>query len=99
MNFFELIIVVLGSKDIDHLRIVELCRCALRFVSSDADTSRRIQLSDTAVFICKIWDGELKSELMEEVGQIFGKVSVVKPDASRDNSAEIFIYSKRIKNG
>lgn len=81
----------------DHLKIVELCRSALRFVSPYADPSRQIKLNDSATFICKIWDGHLTDQLSSEISQVFGKVHVIKPDASRENSAEIYLYSKKIK--
>lgn len=79
------------------MRIVDLCQSVLRLVSLDADSSRRVELSDKAIFICKLWDGHCTGKLSAEINQLFGKVHIVKPDASRDNSAEIYLYSTRIK--
>ncbi|KAI6221799.1 RRNA methyltransferase 2, mitochondrial [Aphelenchoides fujianensis] len=85
-----------GTKQIDHIRIVDLCRAVLRFVRRDAPAG--IKTSPSAVFLCKLWDGELRAELAAEIAEEFGPVKVLKPHSSRDHSAELYLFSRRMSH-
>ncbi|KAI6204002.1 hypothetical protein M3Y94_00622200 [Aphelenchoides besseyi] len=82
-----------GTKDFDHIRIVDLCRSVLDFVVNE---NSKIVLSHSATFLCKIWDGRLRNKLAEEIAEVFGPVKILKPQASRDNSAELYLFSRRV---
>lgn len=42
----------------------------------------------------QIWDGTERSQFMSELKEVFSSVRLVKPEASRDSSAEMYILSK-----
>lgn len=77
------------------MKIIELCQAVLKFIDPSADPSVRINLSDSAVFICKIWDGPMRDTFAKEIRDMFGRVRIAKPNASREHSAEVYLYSKR----
>ena len=49
-------------------------------------------LSADGVFLCKIWFGDSTKEFMSELEHYFKFVKLVKPEASRQDSSEIFIF-------
>ena len=51
-------------------------------------------LKNDGNFICKLFQGEGFDEYIKETRRFFKKVSVFKPDASRTDSAEIFMIAK-----
>ncbi|GMT18906.1 hypothetical protein PFISCL1PPCAC_10203, partial [Pristionchus fissidentatus] len=80
-----------GDKGTDHTRLISLCRMVL--ILSQQENSP-IPLSNEAVFLCKIWDGSERSGLMADLRLAFSSVRLVKPEASRDSSAEMYILSR-----
>ena len=49
------------------------------------------------VFVCKMWHSRRTSELKDDLKNLFESVHVAKPDASRGDSAEIFLVAKGFK--
>ncbi|CAD5206090.1 unnamed protein product [Bursaphelenchus okinawaensis] len=82
-----------GSRTIDHERIIGLCHTVLKLISDDNET--KLKTSDNLAFLCKIWDGHLKKQFTNDVESLFGNCRVVKPDASRSDSAEFYVFARK----
>lgn len=76
-----------GHKFVDHDRIVKLTRQLLPFAT-------QVLRPETGVFLTKIWDGNERENLTSELQRLFVRVNNVKPDASRDDSAEMYIMCR-----
>lgn len=74
-----------GFPEIDHLRIMSLVEDAAEFALCN--------LKRGGSFICKMLQGVGEKELALKLGRHFTKVSFFKPNASRNNSSEIFIVA------
>ena len=55
-------------------------------------------LADKGYFLCKIWFGDSTKEFTRILENHFELVKLVKPDASRGDSAEIFIFCSNFSN-
>ncbi|XP_066432405.1 rRNA methyltransferase 2, mitochondrial [Eleutherodactylus coqui] len=78
-----------GIKELDHQRLVSMCLSLL-------------DVSDTVLrpggnFLCKIWDGGKSNLIRDKLQQRFQHVRIVKPKASRTESAEIYLLAKSHK--
>jgi 23S rRNA (uridine2552-2'-O)-methyltransferase len=78
-----------GVRDIDRLVILELCKSALKFAAA--------VLKLDGCFLCKMWEGNERQELEKLMRMVFKQVKVVKPLASRTDSAELFLLGKYFK--
>ncbi|KAL5018973.1 hypothetical protein ScPMuIL_004695 [Solemya velum] len=82
-----------GVKHLDHDLISELCLSVLTFSTS--------VLSDGGAVVCKIWMGHNQNRLLSAMKTIFKNVKIMKPNASRGDSSEIFLvgrgYSSELK--
>uniref|UniRef100_A0A0R3S031 FeS_assembly_P domain-containing protein n=1 Tax=Elaeophora elaphi TaxID=1147741 RepID=A0A0R3S031_9BILA len=78
-----------GDGGIDHERILSLCTTVLELSVKKSV----IPLVRNGTFLCKIWDGPRREEFIECLRQNFRKVYTVKPKASRDHSAEIYLLA------
>ncbi|MEM2139937.1 MAG: RlmE family RNA methyltransferase [Nitrososphaera sp.] len=74
---------VSGMWEVDHARQMDLTRSAL------ALARQVLGAGGSAVF--KVFEGEFLSELKEEMRKSFGKVLVSKPQASRQESSEMYL--------
>jgi 23S rRNA (uridine2552-2'-O)-methyltransferase len=54
-------------------------------------------LSDNGSFLFKLWSGDLVETLKLELEKNFKKVKIIKPKASRNDSAEIFVLCLKYK--
>ncbi|KAL3876745.1 hypothetical protein ACJMK2_034542 [Sinanodonta woodiana] len=72
-----------GSRELDHDQIVQLCMSVLEFSSK--------VLRPGGTVLCKLWMGRDTQTLNSVMDRMFDRVKVVKPDASRSDSAEIFL--------
>ena len=72
-----------GEWTLDHARSVHLARNAL-------DVARRL-LAPGGYFVVKVFQGDTIDEFREEVGEEFEDVATYTPDASRDESSEVYI--------
>lgn len=75
---------VSGHKFLDHDRIVKLVVRLLPF-------ALQVLKPDVGILVAKIWDGSERENLMKNLECHFSKVKVVKPAASRLDSAEMYI--------
>ncbi|XP_022092314.1 rRNA methyltransferase 2, mitochondrial-like isoform X2 [Acanthaster planci] len=78
-----------GVRVMDHENIVRLCRSTLNFAQD--------VLREDGHFLGKLWDGHEMARLKEEIARVFRSVKVVRPDASRKESSEIFLLGKGFK--
>ena len=78
-----------GVKALDHELIIKLCLSAVRFST--------MVLREGGLFLGKIWQGQDQGRLEEAMRSCFEHVRVIKPDASRSDSAEIFLLCKQYK--
>ncbi|XP_034248607.1 rRNA methyltransferase 2, mitochondrial isoform X2 [Thrips palmi] len=78
-----------GVAVLDHERIIDLVVQALRFA---------LQVSRPGgSFLAKIWNGAQMQNLMNELERFYQTVHIVKPPASRKDSAEIYFYCQGFK--
>ncbi|XP_046359462.1 rRNA methyltransferase 2, mitochondrial-like [Haliotis rufescens] len=75
-----------GVKSLDHDRIISLCVETVKFSC--------VVLREGGAVLCKLWQGAEQPRLEHIMKQLFKTVRVVKPDASRSDSAEIFLLGK-----
>jgi 23S rRNA (uridine2552-2'-O)-methyltransferase len=80
-----------GHRQTDHLRIVALCEGALDF-------ARRV-LKPGGVFLCKVLRGGTEKQLLDAMKRDFATVRHVKPKASRQDSAELFVLATGFRGG
>lgn len=79
-----------GIKDMDHETIMALCYSAFQFASNVLKPS-------TGMFLTKLWDGSRTSNFSNELSRLFEVVKMIKPNASRKESAEIYILARNFK--
>merc|ERR1711976_433058 len=72
-----------GIKTMDHENIVKLCMSALKFSS--------VVLEEGGTFLCKLWNGREQQQLEKLTKMVFKQIQIVKPEASRSDSAEVFL--------
>ena len=75
-----------GMKSLDHENIIDLCLVGLKFSAA--------VLKDGGTYLCKLWQGGRQPELQEFMQQCFNTVKVIKPKASRTESAEIYMLGR-----
>lgn len=75
-----------GHKQTDHLRIMGLCEAALDFAEG--------VLAPGGVFLAKVLQGGTERELLDKLKRNFKTVRHVKPEASRSDSAELYVLAQ-----
>ena len=75
-----------GTRAVDQPRSMYLAELAL-------DLAKRV-LKSGGSFICKVFQGEGFDEFVKDARQAFGKVRVMKPDASRKGSREVYLVAR-----
>ena len=78
-----------GIPNVDQARWLELAEGAV-------ELCRKI-LKPDGVFLVKAFHGEAFDELMERLKTAFVKVKVVKPSASRGESAETYVVARGLR--
>lgn len=76
----------------DHERIIKLCENLLNAITN-SDSLKNLPLTTNGNFLCKIWDGNYKNDLIEKMKKNFKIIRTIKPDASRINSAETYLLA------
>ncbi|XP_044758810.1 rRNA methyltransferase 2, mitochondrial [Coccinella septempunctata] len=78
-----------GIREMDNENMMNLCYSALRF---------SVQVSEFgATFLVKLWQCGQSKQLELDISRFYNNVKFVKPKASRDDSAEIFILGRSFK--
>jgi 23S rRNA (uridine2552-2'-O)-methyltransferase len=78
-----------GIADVDQARLLELGAAAVDFC--------RKALKPDGVFLVKAFHGQAFQELMPLLRRTFGIVKVVKPSASRGESAETYVVARSLR--
>lgn len=78
-----------GHKATDHIKIVALVELAVDFAYD--------VLAPGGAFVAKVFQGGTEKELLDGLKQRFTKVKHAKPDASRSESAEIYLVATGFK--
>jgi 23S rRNA (uridine2552-2'-O)-methyltransferase len=74
-----------GHTRTDHLRIMALAEAAAEFASE--------VMAPGGAFVCKVFQGGTERELLARLKQSFASVRHVKPPASRQGSAELYVLA------
>lgn len=74
-----------GHQQTDHLRTIHLVELAYEFAKEI--------LKEGGIFIAKVFQGGTEGELLSDMKKNFTKVSHYKPDASRQDSVEIYVVA------
>ncbi|CAG1006058.1 Ribosomal RNA large subunit methyltransferase E [Methanosarcinales archaeon] len=77
-----------GSWSYDHARSIDLSTSAL-------ECARKI-LKNGGNFAVKVFQGDMFPDFLNKVRGIFGKVQAFSPEASRQQSAEIYVIGKEL---
>jgi 23S rRNA (uridine2552-2'-O)-methyltransferase len=75
-----------GDRRGDHIRQVELARCALALACD--------VLAPGGAFVVKLFEGQETQAFADEVKARFGKLRRIKPDATRKQSVELFVVAQ-----
>lgn len=78
-----------GIPNVDQARLLELAEAAI-------DVCRKVLKRD-GVFLLKAFHGEAFGELRERLNKTFLNVKVVKPPASRGESAETYVVARGLR--
>jgi 23S rRNA (uridine2552-2'-O)-methyltransferase len=78
-----------GIPNVDQARWLELALAAV-------ELGRKV-LKPDGVFVVKAFHGEAFDELLERLKAVFNKVKVVKPPASRGESAETYVVARALR--
>lgn len=79
-----------GERVTDHIRIVALCEQAFFFAKDN--------LNEGGAFIAKIFRGGTEHTLLKEIKSHFKIVKHFKPNASRQESSEMYLIATGFKN-
>ena len=80
-----------GHTQTDHLRIMALCEAAYDFAAK--------VLAPGGAFLAKVLRGGTESELLQLLRKDFTAVKHIKPQASRQDSAEMYVVATGFKGG
>lgn len=75
-----------GNYSMDHARSIYLCSQALK-------TAQEL-LEPNGSFVCKVFMGDMLSDLVSEIKETFGFVKQFSPKASRKSSSEQYIIAR-----
>ena len=78
-----------GIPNVDQARLLELGVAAIELCAK--------VLKRDGVFVVKAFHGEAFDELRERLNAVFRKVKVVKPSASRGESAETYVVARGLR--
>jgi len=78
-----------GDKTTDHLQLMGLGEIALGIAESI--------LAPGGFFLTKVSRGGEEKEFLNKLATLFKEVAIIKPDASRSDSAEIYFLGKGFK--
>ena len=78
-----------GVQNVDHLRTLGLVEMAYEFAKE--------VLVEGGIFIAKVFQGGTENSLLVDMRQHFSKVSHYKPDASRQDSVEMYVVAQGFK--
>ena len=72
-----------GIVQLDHDKIIDLSYKALKFALDNSYPGSH--------FVTKIWSGRDRDRLLSDMSKFYSEVQLIKPKASRTDSAEIYL--------
>ena len=78
-----------GERTTDHIRIIALCEQAFEFAKQ--------HLNEQGSFVAKIFQGGTEHTLLKEIKRYFKIVKHFKPQASRQESSEMYLIATGFK--
>ena len=78
-----------GFRELDHERLVTMCL-------SVVDLAEKV-LKLGGSLVCKYWDGGQAHQVQSRLAHSFREVRIVKPKASRKESAELYFLARFLK--
>jgi 23S rRNA (uridine2552-2'-O)-methyltransferase len=78
-----------GIWEVDHARQIDLAAQGLKIALSI--------LRPSGNFFVKVFEGDMLSDFVKEVGKHFDSAKVIKPKASRAKSSEMFLLAMNLK--
>jgi 23S rRNA (uridine2552-2'-O)-methyltransferase len=78
-----------GIKVVDQILAIELAKKAFSFAS--------LVLGSNGVFIIKVFHGEEFEDFLRNLRKSFSEVKVIKPEASRSRSSEVFLLARNLR--
>ena len=78
-----------GVQNIDHLRTIGLVEMAYEFAKEI--------LAPGGIFIAKVFQGGTEQNMLDDMKRHFTKVTHFKPDASRQDSVEMYVVAQGFK--
>lgn len=78
-----------GAKRLDHENIIKLAYSAFKFALNVS--------SFEGDYLAKVWDGNLSHQLEKDLSKFYKRVRIIKPFASRQESAEKYILAQGFK--
>jgi 23S rRNA (uridine2552-2'-O)-methyltransferase len=80
---------ITGVWEVDHARQIDLAEKALEIA--------QCVLRPSGSFFVKVFEGELLNDFMQTVKTLFDEVKLVKPQASRQQSSEMYLLALGLK--
>lgn len=80
-----------GQKFVDHQNSINLIKIVINFIMKT--------LKKNGIFLFKLFDGEERESLVKDLKELFEDIKIIRPDATRKNSFEIYIICKGYKLG
>ena len=80
---------ITGVWEVDHARQIDLAEKALEIA--------QCLLRPSGSFFVKVFEGELLNDFMQTVKMLFDEVKLVKPQASRQQSSEMYLLALGLK--
>ncbi|MGB9732033.1 MULTISPECIES: RlmE family RNA methyltransferase [Calditerrivibrio] len=80
-----------GQKFVDHQNSINLIKIVINFT--------RKTLKKNGILLFKLFDGEERELLVKDLKELFEDIKIIRPDATRKNSFEIYILCKGYKLG
>ncbi len=80
-----------GQKFVDHQNSINLIKMVISF--------SKTLLKKDGTLLFKLFDGEDREQLVKSLKDNFNEVKIIRPDATRKNSFEIYIICKGYRGG
>lgn len=80
-----------GQKFVDHQNSINLIKMVINF--------SKTLLKNGGTLLFKLFDGQDREQLVKSLKENFNEIKIVRPDATRKNSFEIYIICKGYKGG
>lgn len=77
---------ITGNELVDQCRSMDLAKTCLEFSANTLESG--------GTFLVKLFQGDGFEDYIDHVREFFGKIKIIKPEASRKESREVFLLAK-----